>query len=886
MAWAHVLLLSLLAPVAVLSFLDRTDGLHLFTLPELTSSHKRRLLSSGEAGRGYRRLVRTADAFPAVHDSHEFIGETSLGFVVYNYSSITKSTTVLTDDYLSLLSSATLACAPRAVPSEHAGQGHMTMSISFPGGVSDAEALEHLTARLKLPDAVLVLGVDTLLGHAGLGEGSSCVVHAAGSPPYFALVSPAHSTASGLALDLSPASPQSAFEYLKLELAHTPDAAEGAARRRAAGLYAGRALPVNPQPFTLSSSGLNWNGQLGASAAANTNILPFNPTVPSALFCQNCYFFLQATLNVQLQVCAITSPSVSADATAAAGKPYTFYDANLGTLVNLPNAVGLVSPVSDSFGVLTRLQTDCAALNTGLPQQGSTLLVNAGLSANVWLEGAAGFSFALKSSGISSLASSAVVFPDGLVNAFGVNPLLLPQCQSPAPATGACSTALPQCSGTSTTACTPALLPGSSLNALPLISFAAGAAPMSVAVTMGLAAAAIVSVSGPAYNLQMGTSATAAIKLGGGVAFSGVAATPPGPLGFSTPSFNTFTPTYTTTPFQLSGFGGVGFSDITITPTIKLALFATSIKQVSDWSSSTQVAAWASQPTYLPNWDPNAPLQRGALQFTLQSQLNFKSTLALSTGTGACAVGTFRATTSATGALGVALANVNILRLVGALIAPASTNPLEVNLPALLATGIPLFTPASQAQLSLLNPANSLFSTAGALDTGASTCVAVGGFINTAVSATPSPSPTGSITPTLTPTASATTTASPTTSSTPSLSPRPPAAPRLPSPRPLRCLPRTRSPLAWSACCRTPWARATWWPPWPLQPTCPRSWAPCSFTCWPWSLACTRGQRPLQPPPRSLPRAAMPLPCPPQRLLPTCCCRALRCRGWRWGCPG
>ena len=169
---------------------------------------------------------------------------------------------------------------------------------------------------------------------------------------------------------------------------------------------------------------------------------------------------------------------------------------------------------------------------------GSTLLVSAGLSANVWLEGAAGFSYTIKSSGISSLASSAVAYPDGSVNAFGVNPKT-PQCQSiidaaasaltaqgktaaeaatiaAATATGVCSPALPQCSGTSSTACTPALLPGTALNTLPLISFAAGAAPLSVAVSMGLAGAAIMSVSGPAYNLQMGTTATAAIKLGGG----------------------------------------------------------------------------------------------------------------------------------------------------------------------------------------------------------------------------------------------------------------------------------------------------------------------------------------------------------------------------------
>ena len=90
-------ILHILAPVA--SFLDRDKGLHFFTLPELRSPLHHHLSKNGHGGSRWRALNPSLDGvFPEVHDSHEFVGATVLGFVTLNYSTIVKHTTVQSDD--------------------------------------------------------------------------------------------------------------------------------------------------------------------------------------------------------------------------------------------------------------------------------------------------------------------------------------------------------------------------------------------------------------------------------------------------------------------------------------------------------------------------------------------------------------------------------------------------------------------------------------------------------------------------------------------------------------------------------------------------------------------------------------------------------------------
>lgn len=81
----HVLLLALLAACApgAHAFLDRKRGLHLFTLPEMQSPLQRHLASTGTPGWFYMKPSAEGQ-YPQVHDAHEFLGETRMGFVHYN----------------------------------------------------------------------------------------------------------------------------------------------------------------------------------------------------------------------------------------------------------------------------------------------------------------------------------------------------------------------------------------------------------------------------------------------------------------------------------------------------------------------------------------------------------------------------------------------------------------------------------------------------------------------------------------------------------------------------------------------------------------------------------------------------------------------------------
>lgn len=77
----------LLAVSATVSsaFMDRSGGIHLFSLPELKSNKHRILSDNGHIGQGYRMLLRNEhDELPELHDSHKFVGATSMGFVDYD----------------------------------------------------------------------------------------------------------------------------------------------------------------------------------------------------------------------------------------------------------------------------------------------------------------------------------------------------------------------------------------------------------------------------------------------------------------------------------------------------------------------------------------------------------------------------------------------------------------------------------------------------------------------------------------------------------------------------------------------------------------------------------------------------------------------------------
>ena len=66
-----------------LSFLDRKRGLHLFALPETRSAlHHAAVALHGNSR--WRLLQQRNGGYPEVHDAHEFVGSTELGFIAFN----------------------------------------------------------------------------------------------------------------------------------------------------------------------------------------------------------------------------------------------------------------------------------------------------------------------------------------------------------------------------------------------------------------------------------------------------------------------------------------------------------------------------------------------------------------------------------------------------------------------------------------------------------------------------------------------------------------------------------------------------------------------------------------------------------------------------------
>ena len=446
----------------------------------------------------------------------------------HQVTAIVKSSTVQTDDYLDLLMAAQLDCIPRPVPSEHQGQGHVALTITFPGQQPpNQEALAHFLDRLAHPEAVLSFGVDTLLTHPSLDREGSCVRHVPGKDPFFRVLSVAQQ-GSSLVLDLSPTSPQEAFRYLSLSLQHSPDAEGEVARRRALGQWTGRQLPVTYSK-TIASYGINWNGNAQTPGAAIAK-LPIFSAQPNALYCDNCFFYLGATLNINVQVCAIV---------VAAAVLY-YYDASMPLSV-VTSGYGYFHQTFSSqqpgyvssSAAAAKAMTDCKALNTPDP-----LLFNVGFSAEAFFLGSAAFNFAIASDGIT--ASPPLAFPSS--------------CTAPS------------------TSCTPTKLPGIDPVDIPTITVPVAGIPITIDPTITLSGAALGSLSMPSLVLRFGASASVSLKLGGKVSFAGLPSS-----GFPTLTFvpySDFTSSFTQQPFMLSGFTAAsGSIDATITPIISVKIW-------------------------------------------------------------------------------------------------------------------------------------------------------------------------------------------------------------------------------------------------------------------------------------------------------------------------
>ena len=703
------LLLLLGAAALASAFLDREKGLHLFTLPETRSPlhHAARALHGHST---WRMLQRREGGYPEVHDAHEFVGATRLGFISLNVRSlmrrfasrsfpprtrvflrpqttaqntrhiqqvtaIVKSSTVQTDDYLDLLMAAQLDCIPRPVPLEHQGQGHVALTISFPGQQPpDQEALAHLLDRLAHPDAVLSFGVDTLLAHPSLDREGSCVRHVPGRDPFFRVLELAQ-LGSSVTLDLSPTSPQDAFRYLSFSMAHTPDAEGEVARRRALGQWTGRQLPITySEP--IASYGINWNGNAQAPGAATAK-LPLFSAQPNALYCDNCFFYLGATLNINVQVCAIIrdvrqyiyfyDASLPSDVIAS-GKGY-YYTTSADTTAG---AIKTTGKDDDA-----RAMTDCKALNTPKPY-----LFNVGFSAEVFFSGSAAFNFAIASDGIT--ASPPLAFPS--------------TCTAPS------------------TSCTPTRLPGIDPVVIPTISTSVMGVPITIDPTITLSGAALGSLSMPSLVLRFGASASVSLKLGGKVSFAGIPDSGP-PLYTSRPPTLTIVPyfdfrsTFSQQPFKLSGFTAAsGSIDATIVPIIAVTIW--------------KILPFVIQPSY----NMVQTLTAGSRQLGLRGDAQVEGELGKASAGGrtlpavGCTAGQVSSTASAKGALGVILEPVTAFSMIKSVTRVDMTKAVN---------GVAKLADVSIIpKTTIVDRTTTSFAVDGAVPAAASACIAMGSAIS------------------------------------------------------------------------------------------------------------------------------------------------------------
>ena len=188
----------------------------------MKSHHERHLSSSG--GKAWRHLSISAngDGYPTVHDTHAFVGATTLGFVDYDMATIRKNSTITDGEYSLLFSTSMISCTERA-EGEHVNKGHVVLRFDFPDGVADTEGLQHLEERLRVTSqAAFVISNEMLLNHPSLDTGSSCALLLPSTDPYFAIlnhkivISPPHE--SYVELHISPTIPANAFDYLSVKL--------------------------------------------------------------------------------------------------------------------------------------------------------------------------------------------------------------------------------------------------------------------------------------------------------------------------------------------------------------------------------------------------------------------------------------------------------------------------------------------------------------------------------------------------------------------------------------------------------------------------------------------------------------------------------------------
>jgi hypothetical protein len=342
---------------------------------------------------------------------------------------------------------------------------------------------------------------------------------------------------------------------MSVSLTYNPNITAEVARRRAEGLDLGDARKLAEHEDrernlgvshtqNLARLALNWDGS--KATTAKVGLLGDTTT----LYCNNCYFFLNAAVTMNLKVCAIWSTGLGGytyyyDPSVPAANTYGVYYAS-----SCSTAAGNAGCVQTS-DAQARAATDCAPSPGGLGTR-SPSIFNLGMSIEAYFSGSAGFNFEIKSDGIAAAktypstctkaASNGDSFAEGL-----------------------------KASGSK---CLASSLPAPFDNpvTLPTITVSVAAVPVQLDTEILLKGAGYVEATMPNFKLSFGASAAVACKLGGKVSFTEI------PSNYipvlDTVIYKDFTATYSTLPFVLSGFDKSALAtDITFTPQTTLKVW-------------------------------------------------------------------------------------------------------------------------------------------------------------------------------------------------------------------------------------------------------------------------------------------------------------------------
>ena len=465
------------------------------------------------AGPPLRRLqpANADGTWPSERHAHKFVGLTDGGFLDLTYDAHLRGTVVRLSDYSALLAGASYACG-------EAGRHQppqWTLELAVPVSAVLANAAESAHFSQRVQSGALLSFDPQLLSSRPFAQGGPCSAAAAASSPFFEVqTASSRSTPSEVrhSLLLKPVDWHAAFHSLEFDLDFNPNKTEALASRRLEGKPLG-------DPSRVAAFERRQLGSIDKEIAG----VYLNSDASNPLAAKGDLVLFNSAPNALKCTNCYASFTVGVRASLS-------MCASSKTCTNPFNC--------DLFPVILEKSLDgaCSALD-------KTPGVDMSLSFQASIYGSAGYNFALSSQGINTMAT-----------------------------TGSCSAgeSVVDAKGLLNRACLMPRAPVPWID-MPRLQFLVGGVPvvLNVAFQLDMAASALASMPG---SFSFGSGASASLILGGGASFPNLATL--NRVGPTLTSFQTFTPTYSSSPFTLSGFTSfTGAAEVVIAPTVKITLY-------------------------------------------------------------------------------------------------------------------------------------------------------------------------------------------------------------------------------------------------------------------------------------------------------------------------